>query len=41
MVLTPGDELAQVEGVGVAGRAPVAGQEAGQCQSFPTPEGGI
>ncbi len=29
-VLAPGDELAQVEGVGVAGQSSVAGQEAGE-----------
>jgi hypothetical protein len=34
MVFAPGDELEQIEGAGVAGRSPVAGQEAGQVQSL-------
>jgi len=30
VALAPGDELAQIEGVGVAGQSSVAGQEAGE-----------
>jgi hypothetical protein len=30
VLLAPGDELPQVQGVGVAGQAPVAGEERGE-----------
>ena len=34
VALAPGDELAEVEGLGVPGQASVAGQEAGQGEAF-------
>ena len=34
VALAPGNELAQVERVGVPGEAPVAGQEGGQGEAF-------
>ena len=39
--LAPGDELAQVERVGVAGQAPVTGEEPGQCEALGVGEIGV
>jgi len=36
-----GHELAEVEGVGVAGEAPVAAEEPGQCNMFRIDQAGV
>jgi hypothetical protein len=41
VLLAPGDELAQVQGVGVSGQAAVAGQERGEGVPFSIGERGI